>query len=215
MYREINKASGILDPGKNKNVAGLGASVGAIQKIFTQGDMKQTGRQLDIAIQGNGFFEMLLPDGTYAYTRTGNFKIDKDGMLVNSNGFILNPSIQVPEDAESLFVESDGTFLAQVPGESQPIELGRMQLASFVNPTGLIATGDNMYIPSHESGDAYYADPSEDSAGITVQGFLEGSNVDLVQELTSLIVAQRGYEMSAKVIQASDDMMDIINNLRR
>ena len=157
----------------------------------------------------------MLQDGTLAYTRTGNLQIDRDGMLVNSDGHLLNPAIRVPADAESLQIKPDGTVLAQLAGGGEPVEIGRLQLANFTNPSGLTPVGDNLYVPSQQSGDVFYAEPGLDGTGLLAQGFLEGSNVNLVEELTNLILAQRGYEMNAKAIQAADDMLSIINNLRR
>lgn len=215
MYREVANASGVLGNPDIEIPSGLGTAVAEISKVFTQGDIQPTDRPLDVAIQGQGFLELIRPDGTLAYTRTGNLRIDREGMIVNSDGFSLNPSIRVPSDMESLLIQADGTFLAQVAGVSEPIEIGRVELANFSNPSGLTPVGDNLYIPSHSSGDVFYSEPAQDGTGALAQGFLEGSNVNLVEELTNLILAQRGYEMNAKAIQAADDMLGIVNNLRR
>jgi flagellar basal-body rod protein FlgG len=215
MYRELNRASGLLGSPDIGNPVGTGTAVASITKVFTQGEIKKTERPLDIAIEGQGFLELMLADGTLAYTRTGNLQIDREGMLVNSDGHLLNPSIRVPADSESLLIRPDGVVLAQVVGENEPLEVGRLQLANFTNPSGLTPAGDNLYVPSHQSGDVIYAEPGQDGIGLLAQGFLEGSNVNLVEELTNLILAQRGYEMNAKAIQAADDMLSIVNNMRR
>lgn len=215
MYRELGAARGLLGSPDISNPVGMGTAVSLVAKVFTQGDIQNTERPLDVAIQGSGFLELLLPDGTLAYTRTGNLLIDRDNMLVNSDGYLLHPSVQVPADSENLLIRPDGIVMAQIAGASELMEIGRMQLASFANPAGLTPMGDNMYVPSHQSGDVFYADPGQDGAGVIAQGFLEGSNVNLVEELTSLVLAQRGYEMNARLIQAADEMMSIVNNMRR
>ena len=217
MYRQLQSASGPLGAvgGEQTNPVGMGTSISAIAKVFTQGEVKNTERPLDLAIEGAGFLEVLLPDGTYAYTRTGNLQIDRDGMIINSDGYLLSPSVQVPSDTESLLFKPDGMVMAKVVGEDDPIEIGQLQLANFINAAGLTPVGDNLYIPSHQSGDAFYSTPGEDGTGLLAQGFLEGSNVNLVEELTNLILAQRGYELNSKAIQAADDMLGIVNNMRR
>lgn len=194
---------------------GLGASTASIEKIFSQGETKSTDRDLDIAIQGKGFFELLLPGGEYAYSRTGHLQIDRDGLLVNADGYALSPSVYVPADAQAVIISSDGEVSAQIPDREKPVEIGRIDLAGFMNPGGLSPMGDNLYRPSHASGDAFYGAPGEEGFGALAQGFLEGSNVSMIEELTNLMLAQRGYELNAKVIQAADDMLGIVNNLRR
>lgn len=215
MYRELRGAQGLLGSQDMNLPVGAGTAISSVAKVFTQGEIKNTERPLDVAVEGQGFFEVVLPDGTLAYTRTGNFLVDREGMLVNSDGYPLSAMIQVPSDMENLLIQSDGVVSAKVIGVDEPIEIGRLQLANFVNPTGLTPAGDNLYAPSHQSGDAFYSDPGQDGAGMLAQGFLEGSNVNLVEELTNLILAQRAYEMNAKAIQAADDMLSIVNNMRR
>ena len=215
MYREMSAMRGLrINPDIN-NPMGAGTAAASIEKIFAQGELKGTGRDLDLAIQGKGFFELLLPDGELAYSRTGYLLIDQDGLLVNADGYRLNPSIEIPEDTQSVLVAGDGRVLAQLPDQDDPVEIGRIELAAFINPNGLTPLGDNLYRPSERSGGAFYGAPGEEQFGLIEQGYLEGSNVSLIEELTSLMVAQRGYEMNAKVIQAADNMLGIVNDLRR
>jgi flagellar basal-body rod protein FlgG len=215
MYRQLSTATGLIGNPDLRNPAGVGSAVSSIGKIFSQGDLKTTGRDLDVAIQGDGFFELLLPDGRYAYTRAGVFQINEDGLLVNADGFQLSPLIQLPSDTQQVIIQPDGDVLAAVPDQANPINLDRIVLASFVNPGGLTPTGDNLYVPSHKSGDVFYGDPGEEGFGQLGQGFLEGSNVDESEEITNLVLAQRGYEVNARVIQTADQMMAIVNELAR
>jgi flagellar basal-body rod protein FlgG len=215
MYRQVGASRGLVGSPDISNPIGAGAAVSSVGKIFSLGEIKQTGRSLDIAIRGDGFMEVLLPDGSQAYTRAGALQIDSDGMVVNADGYPLSPLMQVPADAEGLLIKPDGEVMAQITGETRPVEIGRIELASFVNPGGLTPSGDNLYLPSRASGDVFYTSPGEDGTGVLEQGALEGSNVNLVEELTNLILAQRGYEMNARVIQAADDLLGIVNDLRR
>ncbi len=215
MYIELAAANNRLANPDIVNGRGLGASTASIEKVFSQGEAKGTDRNLDIAIQGKGFFEVLLPSGEYAYSRTGHLQIDRNGLLVNADGYALSPSVYIPADAQSVIISPDGEVHAQIPDREKPEEIGRIDRAGFMNPSGLSPMGDNLYRSSHESGDAFYGAPGEEGFGALAQGFLEGSNVSLIEELTDLMLAQRGYEMNAKVIQAADDMLGIVNNLRR
>jgi flagellar basal-body rod protein FlgG len=215
LYRQLASAAGLIGKPDIRNPAGVGAAVASIGKVFTQGDLKTTNRELDLAIQGSGFFELLLPDGRYAYTRAGVFQVDRDGLIVNNDGYQLSPSVQVPPDTQQVIITSRGEVLVRVPDEQDPIELGQVLLSNFVNPGGLTPTGDNLYVPSNNSGDVFVGDPGEAGLGVLAQGFLEGANVNMSEELTSLVLAQRGYEVNARVLQAADEMMQIINNLRR
>lgn len=215
MYAELASANSWLASPDVVSGRGLGTAAAAIEKVFSQGEAKSTDRNLDIAIQGKGFFELLLPGGEYAYSRTGHLRIDRDGMLVNADGYALSPSIYIPADAQAVLISPNGDISVQVPDQAKPVEIGRIDLADFMNPSGLSPMGDNLYRPSHESGDAFYGEPGDEGFGTLAQGFLEGSNVSLIEELTDLMLAQRGYELNAKVIQAAGDMMGIINSLRR
>ena len=215
MYRELARANGLIGGVNNVNRSGVGVAVVGAGKLFTPGELKKTEAPLDLAIRGRGFLEVVLADGSHAYTRAGALQVDKDGFLSTPEGYQLNPAIQIPPDAISITIEATGAVLAQVAGESQPIEVGTITLADFVNPGGLTPRGENLYLPSEASGDAFFGKPGEQNLGTLAQGFLEASNVKLVEEFINLIVAQRAYEVSAKAIQASDEMLGIVNNLRR
>lgn len=215
MYTELASAQGLLTNPDIRNPMGMGTAAASIEKVFSQGEVENTDRDLDLAIQGNGFFELLLPDGEYAYTRTGHFQIDSEGMLINSDGYGVSPGIQIPADAKDVLVTADGVVLVEVPGEGAPVEVGRIELANFMNFAGLTPLGNNLYRSSQESGAAYYGEAGKEEFGALAQGFLEGSNVSMIEELTNMMMARRGYEINAKVIQVADDMLGIVNNLRR
>lgn len=215
MYRQAAAASGLLGSTELVNPLGVGSAVSAVGKVFTLGDLKNTEQPLDLAIRGTGFMEVVLPDGSNAYTRTGNLRLDKEGMLVTADGYPLSAMLQIPEDAQNVQIQEDGTVLVQFGGEQRATEIGRIELANVVNPDGLTPMGDNLYVPSHTSGDVYYGEPGQEGMGTVAQGFLEGSNVNLIEEITNLVLAQRGYEINAKVLQAADEMLAIVNGLRR
>jgi flagellar basal-body rod protein FlgG len=215
MYREVARASGPL--GNNADVLhnGAGVSLAATSKSFEQGDFKKTDQPYDVAIRGSGLFEVMMPDGTHAYTRNGAFHVDHDGFLANAQGHLLNPAIQVPPDATNVTIDQGGGVQAQLPGEGAPTEIGKIELAMFVNPDALKPLGDSLYVPTELSGDPNPIVPGEQGVGVLVQGFLEGSNVKLVEEFVNLIIAQRAYEINAKAVQATDEMLSIANNLHR
>ena len=196
---------------------GHGVRVSATQKMFTQGALQQTGEISDLAIQGEGFFRVLLMDGTYGYTRDGSFKIDSDGQLVTSNGYRVLPEVVLPEDfvRESLTETQDGRFTVKVAGSDDPIEVGQMELYRFTNPAGLQAIGENLFKVTNGSGDAIGGRPGFDGMGKLQHKFLEMSNVSVVNEMVNMIVAQRAYELNSKAIQTSDTMLGIANNLKR
>lgn len=195
--------------------SGRGAHVASSNKNFASGDLKQTGQPLDIAIRGEGFFEVVLPDGRSAYTRNGSLQKNQEGYLATPEGYILSAMIQIPSGIEEMVVQADGHVLARGPEDQEPQELGRIDLAQFSNSAALTASGENLYLANQASGEASMQAPGESGAGLLAQGFTEGSNVKLVEELTALILAQRAYEINSKVVQASDEMLGIINNLRR
>lgn len=215
VYSQLNAIRGMPISPDISNAMGSGTATSSVEKIFSQGELKGTGRNLDIAIQGNGFLELLLPDGELAYTRTGYLLVNNDGMLVNADGHQLSPSIQVPEDAREVLISGNGKVQVLLPDKDEPMEIGRLELTRFINPNGLTPLGDNLFRPSEASGTANYGEPGEEGLGLIAQGFLEGSNVSLIEELTNLMIAQRGYEMNAKVIQTADSMLGIVNDLRR
>ncbi len=194
---------------------GHGTRPSTVLKIFSQGNMENTKNELDLAIEGDGFFQIILPNGETAYTRDGSFKLDSDGRIVNSDGFALEPEISIPSDALSISVGIDGTVSVLQAGDSIPSEIGTIELARFVNPAGLISTGRNLYITSEASGDEMTGTPGEDGLGSIAQGFLEMSNVSVVDEMVSMITAQRAYEVNSKSIQTADEMLQIANNIKR
>ncbi|MBI4558495.1 MAG: flagellar basal-body rod protein FlgG [Candidatus Hydrogenedentes bacterium] len=195
---------------------GHGVRPASISKLFSQGNLIQTGNPLDLVIEGDGFFQVELPDGTTAYTRDGNFKIDQNGQVVTVDGYPLTPGISVPTDFIQLTVGSDGVVSALVQGSPTPQNVGTLQLVRFVNPAGLDARlGRNLLLETQASGAPVTGQPGLNGIGTLEQGFLENSNVQVVEEILNLIIAQRAYEASSKVIQASDEMLQLANNVRR
>lgn len=197
------------------NMLGLGTALASSGKIFTDGDPKQTQNPLDVAIRGRGFLEVVLPDGSAGYTRSGTLQVGRDGVLATSDGAPLKGSIQVPPDAKDLVIDANGRVTVALPNQTDRDEIGQLDLVNFVNPAGLKPIGDNLYAATDKSGEPATGKPGDEGFGTLAQGFLESSNVKLVDELISLIVAQRAYQVNAKVIQASDEMLGISNNLRR
>ena len=194
---------------------GHGTRPSTVLKIFSQGNMENTQNELDLAIEGDGFFQITLPNGETAYTRDGAFKLDSDGRIVNSDGFTMEPEIAIPSDAMSISVGLDGTVSVLQAGESIPSEIGTIALARFINPAGLISMGKNLFIPSEASGNEVIGTAGEDGMGTLAQGFLEMSNVSVVDEMVNMITAQRAYESNSKAIQAADDMLQLANNVKR
>jgi flagellar basal-body rod protein FlgG len=196
---------------------GHGVKVAASQKMFTQGALQATDNVSDIAITGEGFFRVLLLDGTDGYTRDGAFKIDSNGQLVTSQGYRVIPEVIMPEGfiAETLTISQDGRVSVKVAGSNDPIQVAQMELYRFVNPGGLTAIGENLYKITNASGDAIAGRPGFDGMGQLQHKFLEMSNVSVVQEMVNMIVAQRAYELNSKAIQTSDTMLGIANNLKR
>lgn len=186
---------------------GTGVRSVATPRMFTQGNMQQTGNSLDLAVNGQGFFQITMPDGTTAYTRDGTFHVDVNGGVVNSNGFALNPAITIPANAQSITVGQDGTVSVTVPGQAAPQTVGSIQLANFTNPAGLEAKGMNLFIETAASGTASANTPGTNGLGLLNQGYLETSNVNVVEELVSMIQTQRAYEINSKAIQTSDQML--------
>ncbi len=196
---------------------GHGVKEAATQKIFTQGALQATGNISDIALEGEGFFKVLLYDGTFGYTRDGAFKIDQNGQLVTSNGYRVMPEVILPENfiRESLTISQDGRVTVKVPGNDNPLEVGQMEVYRFVNPAGLQAIGENLFKVSNASGEAIGGRPGFDGMGKLIHKYLEMSNVSVVREMVNMIVAQRAYEMNSKAIQTSDTMLGIANSLKR
>jgi flagellar basal-body rod protein FlgG len=194
---------------------GAGVALPTPSRLFDLGDLKKTDSPWDLAIQGDGFLEVTLPDGSRAYTRGGTFKVNADGQLATQAGIPLKPGILVPDNAEAIVVSATGRLQVRVSGQSTPVEAGQLELVRFANTTGLLAQGGGLYQATEASGEPIAGKAGEDGVGTLAQGFLEGSNVKLVEEMVNLMVAQRAYEASAKVVQASDEMLGIVNGLRR
>ncbi|MDQ5911308.1 MAG: flagellar basal-body rod protein FlgG [Pseudomonadota bacterium] len=191
---------------------GAGTRVVSTSKLFTQGNIIQTDNNLDLAINGRGFFKINLPDGTAAYTRDGSFQINKDGQVVTSSGYTLQPEITLPPGAMSVTVSRDGIVNVLTAGEAEPQQAGTLQLADFINPAGLQAMGENLFLQSVASGDPQEGDPAANGLGSIMQGALETSNVNVVEEMVDMIETQRAYEMNSKVISATDQMLQYVNN---
>jgi len=194
---------------------GLGVRPTAINKIFSEGSLKQTDNQLDVAITGRGFFKMELPDGSEVYSRNGGFKIDSEGTMVNSDGYTVVPAITIPEDATNISIGTDGTVTVILAGQTEATVVGQMETTNFINPAGLHSVGDNLYMETDSSGQPVPGTPGTDGLGVLRQGFVELSNVELVVELTDLITGQRAYDSNSKVITTSDEMLQTTNNLKR
>ncbi len=194
---------------------GLGARFAAIQRIYSPGELRQTGNSLDLAIEGDGLFQILLPDGRTAYTRDGAFKLDGQGRLVNSDGHPLDPEVSIPADATHINIGSDGTVSVTVAGQNESQQLGQLTLAKFLNPAGLSSIGHNLLLPTAASGDPVTGTPGSEGIGAVAQGFLELSNVSIIEEMVNMIVAQRAYEVNSKCIQVADEMLSMANTLHR
>ena len=193
---------------------GIGVKTAAVYRITTQGNLLQTSNPLDLAIQGRGFFQILQPDGTTAYTRAGSFQLSPTGEIVTADGFVVQPGITIPQNTIAIAVNSSGQVQAQVAGQVQPQTVGQLQLANFPNEAGLEALGNNLFLETPAAGQATTGNPGSIGFGTLNQGLLETSNVDIVTEITNLITAQRAYEMNSKVITTSDQMLSQINQLR-
>ena len=194
---------------------GLGSRPTAVNKIFTEGSLKQTDNELDVAITGRGFFKLELPDGTQVYSRNGAFKMDDAGTVVNSDGYTVMPQIVIPPDATNVSIGTDGIVTAVQAGQAEATQIGQIGLTNFVNPAGLHSMGDNLYVETDSSGQALDSVAGLDGLGKLRQGFVELSNVELVVELTDLITGQRAYDSNSKVITTSDEMLQTVNNLKR
>ena len=197
------------------SMSGNGVGIASSSKVFDVGTTSQTGSAWDVAIQGDGFFKVQLADGSAAYTRGGTLKVTTDGQLATQSGLVLQPAISVPANVSSLSISTDGVVTATVANQAKPTQLGQLQITRFTNPTALQAQGDDVYVASEAAGDPTVGIPGQDGLGSLQQGYLEGSNVKMVDEMVNLIVAQRAYEASSKIVQASDEMMQMVNNLRR
>lgn len=218
IYQTIRPAGADQAQGSEMPVGqqiGLGTRAISVQKLFTTGEFKQTGNPLDMAIEGKGFFQVLTPSGELAYTRDGAFKTDSEGRLVTSDGYLLQPEITIPADYQEIVVGVDGTVSVVLPGQNEAQQLGQIQTVSFSNPAGLSSEGHNLYRPTASSGDAVTGTPGQDGLGGLASGILEMSNVQVVEEMVNMIVAQRAYEVNSKAITTADEMLSMANNLKR
>ena len=191
---------------------GTGVRVVATEKLYTQGNLVQTGNAFDMAIEGRGFFQVQLPDGTLAYTRDGSFQVSSEGELVTSSGYRVQPGITIPAGAQSVTVGADGTVSVTLAGQTAPQQVGNLQLVDFINPAGLQPRGENLLLETAASGTAQAGTPGLDGLGTIASGSLESSNVNVVEELVNMIETQRAYEMNSKAIQSADQMLQFVTN---
>ncbi|MGY8525699.1 flagellar basal-body rod protein FlgG [Paracidovorax citrulli] len=216
MYQTIRQP-GALSSDQTTLPSGLQLGTGvrpvATERIHTQGSPQQTGNDKDVAIIGQGFFQVTLPDGTAAYTRDGNFQVDQNGQLVTSSGFLIEPAIAIPANSTSLTVARDGTVSVTQPGNALNVQVGQLQLVTFMNPTGLESVGENLYVQTDASGAPNQTVPGLNGAGILQQRYVESSNVNVVEELVSMIQTQRAYEINSKAVSTSDQMLQRLTQL--
>ncbi|WP_353154093.1 flagellar basal-body rod protein FlgG [Pollutimonas bauzanensis] len=193
---------------------GTGVRTVATERIHTQGDLRNTGSDLDIAIQGKGFLQVEMPDGSFAYTRDGSLQVDQNGQLVTAGGYPIQPPINIPDNAQTITIARDGTVSVTQPGAvGTNVQIGQLQLSTFINPTGLQSAGENLYVETDASGPANFAQPGLDGAGLVLQQYNETSNVNVAEELVNMITTQRAYEMNSKAIQTSDQMLARLTQL--
>ncbi len=218
MYQTLKVSGTSTDPNiqeASEIQVGNGAVPVATTRNFSQGDIQPTNNQLDFAIQGEGFFEIRRPDGTFGYTRDGTFKVSAEGTLVTSQGYSVEPGITIPADTTSITVSPDGTVEAATVGSTTPTQIGQMEMAKFVNPGGLRAIGDDLYVETPASGAPITGTATSEGFGEIMQSHLESSNVDVVEEMVNMITAQRAYEINSKTIKTVDDMLTIANNIKQ
>jgi flagellar basal-body rod protein FlgG len=219
MYQTVSSA-GVATSGTSAQPmatqVGLGSTFAATESNFTLGPLNTTGNALDLAINGQGFFKLLMPNGTFAYTRDGTFQVDSSGVLVSTNGYPLDPPITIPQGASSVSVTKNGVISVVVPPNTDTVNLSpAINVTMFANPSALQRIGQNVYVANSASGAPQDGNPGDNGSGTIVSGYLEGSNVQVVNEMVSMIMAQRAYEINSKAIQTSDDMLNTVNNLKR
>jgi flagellar basal-body rod protein FlgG len=221
MVRDASRAGGLsADEARAAGLQapqwlGAGVGVATISKQFDAGELKKTDSPMDIAIQGEGFLEVTMPDGSRAYTRGGTLKVNKDGMLATQAGYPLKPGVSIPDNAQGITVTADGRIQVKLPNQTNLVEAGQLELVRFASPGLLTMQGDNLYAANETSGEPITARSGQEGMGTLAQGFLEGSNVKMIDEMINLMLAQRAYEASVKVVQASDEMLGLVNNLRK
>jgi flagellar basal-body rod protein FlgG len=215
MYQNIRQVGGSTSQDTQAPTGvhlGTGVRVVATEKIYTQGGFTQTDNALDVAIEGRGFFQIQLPDGTTAYTRDGNFQLNAQGQMVTSSGYVLQPGISIPDGAQSITISRDGVVSARVAGQGTPVQIGQLQLTDFINPSGLEPLGENLVVETAASGPAQTGTAGQNGLGTVLQGSFESSNVNVVEELVNMIETQRAYEMNSKAISTADQMLEYVNN---
>jgi flagellar basal-body rod protein FlgG len=213
LYQNVVQAGGLTSQQSQAPTGlnlGTGVRIVATDKQFDQGNLITSGNDLDLAIQGRGFFEILLPDGSQAYSRDGTFQLDQDGQLATSSGYTLQPSVTMPAGAQTVTIGVDGVVSVVLPGAPDPVQVGTMQLVDFLNPAGLQPRGENLYIETVASGPPQPGTPGLNGLGTLIQGALETSNVNVVEEFVNMIESQRAYEMSSRAISTSDEMLRYI-----
>jgi len=218
LYQELKSAGASSSPSTMVPTGiqiGQGVRTVSVEKVFNQGNFKETQNSLDLAIEGDGFFQIAKPDGTTAYTRNGELKIDSEGRLVTSDGYLLEPQISLPSDTLTVTISADGIVSVTQPSSASNTQVGTIELARFINPSGLQSVGKNLYLPTSASGDAITSTPGSDGFGTLAQGFLEMSNVSVVEEMVAMIAAQRAYEINSKSIQTTDEMLQTANSMKR
>jgi flagellar basal-body rod protein FlgG len=218
VYQEIRTAGASASSSTEAPVGldiGLGTRAVATARNFSQGNLRATEGPLDLAVQGDGFFQVSLPNGTTGYSRAGQFHLDAQGLIVTAEGYALEPQITVPSAATAVSISRDGVVSATVAGQTGTVQLGTIELASFANPAGLRPLGGNLFAPTSASGDPETGAPGTDARGTLVQGFVEDSNVSVVEEMVNMILGQRAYEANSRVIRAADEMLSQVNTLIR
>src|SRR5687767_7142866 len=215
MYQNIRQVGGSTSQDTQAPTGvhlGTGVRIVATEKIYTQGGFTQTDNALDVAIEGRGFFQIQLPDGTTAYTRDGNFQLNAQGQMVTSSGYVLQPGISIPDGSQSLTISRDGVVSARIAGQGTPVQIGQLQLTDFINPSGLEPLGENLVVETAASGPAQTGTAGQNGLGSLLQGSFESSNVNVVEELVNMIETQRAYEMNSKAISTADQMLEYVNN---
>ncbi len=220
MYQEVaanplsSELPGVTEKTAMKVQVGNGVQLSSTQKMFTQGSLQQSGNQMDVALQGDGFFQIRKADGTIVYTRDGSFKVSSEGSIVTPSGYVVEPGLKVTSDTSALRIAKDGTVtMDEVNGSS--MDIGKIELVKFVNPAGLTSLGNNLYAETPASGQPVIGTAGSNGFAEIQQGFSEGSNVDIVEEMVAMITAQRAYEINSKTIKTVEDMMQMANNLKR
>jgi len=218
LYETLKPAGNVARVGVeplNEVQIGSGTELVATQKMFGQGDVQQTNNKLDLAINGEGFFIMRRPDNSIAFTRDGSFKLDRNGTMVNSQGFPLDPGMRIPQEAMDIQVTADGVVSILLPNSTDHVSIGNIELARFINPAGLKSIGDNMFSATPASGDPIFETPGSNNTGVLLQSHIETSNVDIVEEMVNMITAQRAYELNSKSVKTADDILSTAVNLKR